>query len=83
MTPSVEVNRDRRRERSLQEWAQIVALLINFGGLVWFAANLNASVGSLQAVVTKQNTFLDRLNDRINAHDVTIAILTTQLAQKK
>lgn len=83
MNAATEINRDRRIGRSLQDWAQILALLINFGGLVWFAANINASVSNLQAITARQNTFLDKLNDKVAAHDVAIAVINSQMMIKK
>lgn len=45
-----------RRHYGMRELAVVVALLLNFGGIVWGAATLSASVTQLQVAVGSLNS---------------------------
>jgi hypothetical protein len=46
---------DRRRNANIKDWAVIVTLMLNLGGLVWTAAKWSAAIEQLQISVAETN----------------------------
>lgn len=46
---------DRRRHNNIKDWAVILALVLNLGGLVWTAAKMTSALEQVQ-ITTKENT---------------------------
>ena len=59
----------------MTEIAVIVALLAQFAGLVWGASKISTTVSLLHDSVRELTRAVGRLDDRVNAHDVEIAVL--------
>ena len=49
------------RSISVRELAIVATLMLNFGGIVWGAATLNAAVNDLQMSVQRINTVVSQL----------------------
>lgn len=52
-----------------------IALFTNFGGLVWGASRISTSVDRLERTVTKLENVVEVLDDRVDNHNVRIAVL--------
>lgn len=59
----------------MTEIAVIAALLVQFAGLVWGAASIKSAVDSLNDAVIKLSGAVMKLDDRVDAHDIEIAVL--------
>lgn len=53
----------------------VVALLMNFGALVWGAATIRSSVAHLEDTLEKVGDAVTKMGDRIASHDTRITVL--------
>lgn len=51
----MKTNMDKPTSWGVREWAVVVTMLMNFGGIVWGAAVMHSSVGRLEEAVLKLN----------------------------
>jgi len=73
------INDDRRRSRSVQEWLFILALVSNFAGIIWFTANVKASLDSTMALTQNLVGVTNRIVDKQAQQDINIAIIKSKL----
>ena len=57
------------------EVSLIVALIVQFGGLVWGASQISSSVRELSKSVTKLDRTVKHLDDRVQDHEVRVSVL--------
>lgn len=63
---------------SSSEVALALALMGNFGGLVWGAATISSSVKALAAAVVKLEKVVDHLDNKLDDHDTRLAVLESK-----
>jgi hypothetical protein len=81
------VNNDERRERrhydKVRTAAVIVALVVQFGGIVWGAAKLSASVSHLERAVGNLDKTVEKQNDKLTSTSERIIRLETRLDSRQ
>jgi hypothetical protein len=53
----------------------MLALFVNFGGLVWGAARISAAVDGLKTVVHELKLAVDKLDDTAHDHEARLRVL--------
>ena len=53
----------------------VVALLVQFGGLVWGAAKISTSVTALSESVRKLDRTVEHLDTRVQDHETRVSVL--------
>lgn len=64
---------------SLNTIAILVAIAVQFAGIVWGAALLKSAVDSLKDAVKDLSENVKHLDDRVDAHDVQIEVLKERM----
>jgi hypothetical protein len=59
-------------------WPFVLALVGQVIMVIWFASSMNSALIQVQDTQVRQTILIDRIVDRLNIHDVDIAVLKSQ-----
>lgn len=65
----------------LKEFSVIIMLLVNFGGMIWGAAKLSASVENLKETVGSITTTMQTAVSTLNSQAADVAVLKYRVSQ--